>query len=160
MPYWLKLNTSARLAIVPRPRGGDWLDDEIRNLRRDGVDVLVSLLTSPEEDELGLNREAVACLEGEIEFHSFPIPDRQFPASAKTFRDFIGRLSALRLQGKSIGAHCRAGIGRSSLLLASLLCIEGYSAEAAFSLISEARGLRVPDTPEQVEWVKNFSSSS
>src|ERR1700748_842061 len=108
MPYWLNLSTPAKLAIVPRPRGGDWLEDEIRNLRRDGVDVLVSLLTSEEESELGLNHEAATCQEGNVEFYSFPIPDRQFPASAQAFRDFIQQLRTLRLQGKNIGAHCRA----------------------------------------------------
>lgn len=159
MPYWLHLSTPAKLAIVPRPRGGDWLDDEIRHLRRDGVDVLVSLLTSEEDEELGLTREAMACEEAEVAFYNFRIPDRQFPASSKAFRDFIQQLRTFRLQGKNIGAHCRAGIGRSSLLLASILCMEGYSAETAFDLISGARGLRVPDTPEQVEWVRNFSSS-
>jgi protein-tyrosine phosphatase len=159
MPHWLNLSTTSKLAIVPRPRGGDWLDDEIRNLRRDGIDVLVSLLTPEEEKELGLNGEAAACEEGSIEFRNFPIPDRQFPASSQTFRAFVEELRALRLQGKNIGAHCRAGIGRSSLLLASLLVTEGYSPDDAFDLISEARGLRVPDTPEQIEWVKNFNSS-
>jgi protein-tyrosine phosphatase len=156
MPYWLRLPTPAKLAIIPRPRGGDWLDDEIRNLRRDGVDVLVSLLTSEEEDELGLNREADACREADVEFYNFRITDRQFPASTQAFRNFIAELRTLRLQGKNIGAHCRAGIGRSSLLLASLLLTEGYAVEDAFDLISEARGLQVPDTLEQIEWVRNF----
>jgi protein-tyrosine phosphatase len=156
MPYWLNLPTPAKLAIVPRPRDGDWLDDEIRNMRRDGIDVLVSLLTPEEESELGLIDEAKACADSSVEFRKFPISDRQFPPSKQDFRAFIEELRALRLQGKNIGAHCRAGIGRSSLTLASLLRVEGYSADAAFDLISEARQLRVPDTPEQVEWVRNF----
>ena len=159
MPYWLRLPTPAKLAIVPRPRGGEWLDDEIRNLRRDGIDIVVSLLTPEEENELGLNGEAAACRQGSIEFRNFPIPDRQFPASTQAFRAFIEELRALRLQGKNIGAHCRAGIGRSSLLLASLLVTEGYSAGDAFDLISEARGLRVPDTEEQIEWARSFNPS-
>jgi protein-tyrosine phosphatase len=158
MPYWLNLPTPAKLAIVPRPRGGDWLDDEIRNLRRDGIDVLVSLLTTEEAEELAITGEAAACNAGGIEYRNFPIPDRNTPASTQAFRAFIQELHSLRLQGKNIGAHCRAGIGRSSLLLASLLCAEGYSAEAAFDLISEARQLRVPDTPEQVEWVRIFAA--
>jgi protein-tyrosine phosphatase len=160
MPYWLTLPTPAKLAIVPRPRGGDWLDDEVRNLRRDGVDVLVSLLTPEEEDELALTGEAAACAATGIAFRNFPIPDRQFPASSQAFRAFIAELGALRLQDRNIGAHCRAGIGRSSLLLASLLCTEGYPVDDAFDLISAARQLRVPDTAEQVEWVRKFSSSS
>ena len=50
-----------RLAIVPRPRGGDWLADEIQALREAGVDVLVSLLTADEVAELDLAREEAWC---------------------------------------------------------------------------------------------------
>jgi hypothetical protein len=39
------------LAIAPRPRGGDWLEDEIRAWRRSGVDVVLSLLSREEEAE-------------------------------------------------------------------------------------------------------------
>ncbi len=151
MAFWLKLDTAAKLAIVPRPRGEDWLDDEVHSLRKDGVDVLVSFLTCEEEDEHGLNNEAMRCQEVGIEFRNFPIPDRQFPESSKAFRSFVEELRVQWLRGRNIGAHCRAGIGRSSLLLASLLCIEGYSADDAFEF---------PDTPEQVEWVRTFNSSA
>jgi protein-tyrosine phosphatase len=157
MPYWLNLPTPAKLAIVPRPRGGDWLDDEIRNLRRDGIEILVSLLTPPEDEELNLDNEAAACESEGIEFYKFPIPDRQCPPVTQTFRTFIDELRAQRAQGKNIGVHCRAGIGRSSLTLASILSTEGYTPDDAFDLISEARQFRVPDTKEQIEWVRNFS---
>ena len=40
-----------RLAIAPRPRGYDWLVDDIRLLKRAGVDLLVSALTHAEADE-------------------------------------------------------------------------------------------------------------
>ena len=33
---------------MPRPRGGDWLEDEIQAWRRSGVGVVVSLLTPDE----------------------------------------------------------------------------------------------------------------
>jgi hypothetical protein len=35
-----------KVRIMARPRGGDWLIDEIKALRASGVDILVSLLTS------------------------------------------------------------------------------------------------------------------
>ena len=118
--------------------------------------MLVSLLSSEEENELGLKSEAAACEEANVAFYNFCIPDRQFPESVQAFREFLADLRALRLQGKNIGAHCRAGIGRSSLLLSSLLRMEGYSTEGAFDVISVARGLQVPDTSEQIEWVRNL----
>lgn len=47
-----------RPAIVGRPRGGDWLSDELIALSREGVDVLVSMLTTEEAQELGLQEES------------------------------------------------------------------------------------------------------
>ena len=43
-----------RLAIVPRPRGGEWLDDDVRALKEQGFDLVVSLLTPDEAIDLGL----------------------------------------------------------------------------------------------------------
>src|ERR1700743_3176736 len=53
-PYWINPGANGRLAIVPRPRGGDWLADDLHALRREGIDILVSLLTPSEVEELGL----------------------------------------------------------------------------------------------------------
>jgi len=129
-------------------------------LRREGVDILVSLLTHEEELELGLIHERSACADAQIEFRQFSIPDRQTPLDRKAFRQFMEGLYQEILKGRSIAAHCRAGIGRSSLLLASLLSFQGYPAEESFTMISKARGLQVPDTPEQVDWVRQFNPSS
>ena len=65
----------------------------------------------------------------------------------------MGDLRARHRAGHSIGVHCRMGIGRSSLLLAALLVRSGTSPEDAFQLISAARGLPVPDTDEQRQWL-------
>jgi protein-tyrosine phosphatase len=156
MAYWIETGIPAKLAIMPRPRGGDWLDDEMRLLKREGTDVLVSLLTPEEDIELALEFERAACSGHGIRFRSFPIPDRDVPSSTKAFLKFIDTLHQDLLQGRSIVAHCRAGIGRSSLLLASLLRREGLSTDDAFRRITQARHMLVPDTPEQLHWVENL----
>ncbi len=156
MAYWIETGISAKLAIMPRPNGGNQLEDEIRSLKREGTDVLVSLLTPEEAYDLGLEHERAACSGHGIKFRSFPIPDRQVPASTEAFLRFLDTLHHDLLQGQSIVAHCRAGIGRSSLLLASLLRREGLSADDAFRRITHARGMLVPDTPEQLHWVENL----
>lgn len=74
-PYWIDAS-ACRLAILPRPRGYDWLSDDIAAARRAGVDVIVSALTESERQELGLSEEAKCCTESAIEFLSFPIEDR------------------------------------------------------------------------------------
>jgi protein-tyrosine phosphatase len=156
MAYWIETGIPAKLAIMPRPNGGKHLEDEIRILKREGTDVLVSLLTPEEDIELALELERAACSGHGIRFRSFPIPDRDVPPSTEAFLKFIDTLHQDLLQGRSIVAHCRAGIGRSSLLLASLLRREGLSTDDAFRRITQARRMLVPDTPEQLHWVENL----
>ncbi len=156
MAYWIDTGLSIKLAIMQRPKGGAELDGEILSLKRQGAGVLVSLLTAEEEMELGLEQERAACAVYGITFRSFPIPDRAVPASSQDFLRLIDTLHYDLLQGKSIVAHCRAGIGRSSLLAASLLRREGLSAADAFHRITHARGMLVPDTAEQLRWVESL----
>ncbi len=158
-PYWIDAN-SCRLAILPRPRGYDWLSDDIAAARRAGVDVIVSALTKTESQELGLSEEAKCCNESTIEYLSFPIEDRSLPDSEGNLNTFIDSLDERVKQGKSVAIHCRAGIGRSSLLCACLLVRQGFSAESAFQKIQVARGCVVPDTEEQRNWVQSFALRS
>jgi protein-tyrosine phosphatase len=156
MPYWIDTGTAARLAIALRPRGGDWLHFDAEALKREGVDVLVSLLTPAESRELDLLDEAAACSAASIDFRNFPIPDRHTPESRREFRLFLEELRKQAHAGRSIATHCRAGIGRSSLTLAALMRLDGMEAAEAFARISTARGLQVPDTPEQIAWVERL----
>jgi protein-tyrosine phosphatase len=156
MAYWIETGIPAKLAIMPAPNGGKYLEAEIRALKREGTDVLVSLLTPEEDEALALEHEHAACSGYGIKFRSFPIPDRRVPTSTEAFLRFIDSLHHDLLQGRSIVAHCRAGIGRSSLLLASLMHREGLAVDDAFRRITQARRMLVPDTPEQLRWVENL----
>ncbi len=147
-----------QLAILPRPRGGDWLEDEIRSWRNTEVEVVVSLLTPSEIDELGLSQELFYCESNQIEFWSFPIPDRSVPDSLKSAIALISRLDQVLGAGKHIGVHCRQGIGRSGLIAAALLTAAGIEPSAAWEAVRAARGCEVPDTDEQREWVSAFGA--
>jgi protein-tyrosine phosphatase len=149
--YWIKGLSVGRLAILPRPRADDWLDEEINSLRDSGVQVLASLLTRDEVIELGLEREAEKCLSSGIEFESFSIEDRCTPArDSRTIR-FLEALYQRVCSGEAVALHCRIGLGRSALVVAAILKKLGYTTEEAFFKISEARGHQVPDTDEQRE---------
>lgn len=145
-----------RLAIGPRPRGGEWLDDELSDFRRVGVDVVVSLLTASEIRELNLMEEAAGCRAAGIEYLNFPIPDRDVPDSRVAFiafaRDVYERIS----RGQSVLCHCRAGIGRSSMMVVALLALGGIPVGDAFACVIRARGRDVPDTPEQRAWMEQM----
>ena len=43
-----------KLFVSSRPRGGDWLSDEIERWRQGGIQTALSLLTQEEESELGI----------------------------------------------------------------------------------------------------------
>lgn len=154
--YWINGISSGRLGVLPRPRGGDWLEDEIQSLRVSGVDVLVSLLTQEEVAELDIAAEERYCADIGIEFISFPFADRRVPASASDAFALVRRLGALIADRKAVAIHCRQGIGRSALLAATLLAMLGESPDVAYERVAAARGCPVPDTAEQREWVLQF----
>jgi len=148
-PYWI----TSQLAIVPRPQGDDLLDDEMLALKEAGIDVVVSMLQKDEARKAGLEREASSAEENGLLFHNFPVPDRGVPLDTSSFIEFLKGLESLLAQGKRIGVHCRASIGRSSVTSASLLIRSGIPFETAWLQISVARDCLVPDTEEQREWV-------
>jgi protein-tyrosine phosphatase len=155
--YWIEGPWKGRLAIVPRPRGGEWLEDEIHSWHEAGLDIIVSLLTRPEIEEFDLAREEELSQAHDIELISFPIPDREVPTSREAAIALAHKLEAALSSGKSVGLHCRQGIGRSSLLAACVLISSGENPAEAFERISKARGRAVPDTVEQKEWVRSLA---
>jgi protein-tyrosine phosphatase len=155
--YWIENSSPGRLAISARPRGGDWLEDEIEGWRRQGVGVVVSLLTPSENEELDLKEEGGLSKAKGIEFFSFPIEDRGVPASAAKVEQLVAQLGPEIQQGKKVAVHCRQGIGRSSLISAALLISSGEDFEQALKAISQARGLDVPETAEQRKWLEQFA---
>ena len=154
--FWIDSDKSGRIGIMPRPRGGDWLEDEVISLRDSGADVVVSLLENEELTELELVEEQSLCEKRGLQYISFPIPDRNVPESAQETARLGDMLAQLASKGENVVIHCRQGIGRSSIIAAIVLTSQGATVEEAFERISKARGRPVPDTPEQKEWVADF----
>lgn len=146
---------SGKLAIAPRPRGGDWLEDEILNWKRAGIATVVSALEANETAELDLSDEEKWCRANGMEFLLQPIPDRGVPPALKPVGELVRLLNQRLSGGGDVAIHCRQGIGRSSLL-AAVLEHAGLDHETTFARIETARGRPVPDTPAQKDWVKVF----
>jgi protein-tyrosine phosphatase len=155
--YWIAHIPKGRLAVLPRPRGGYWLEDEVRSLRAAGVDVLVSLLTGEEVAELDLAAEATCCAAAGVDFVSFPFADCGVPTLEAETLALVRRLAILVSGGKGVAVHCRQGVGRSALVAACVLVSLGERPETAFERIARARGCPVPDTAEQRAWVLRFT---
>lgn len=142
-----------RLAISPRPRGGDWLRDELAGWKSAGIGLVVSALTPAEMEELELTEEPSLCEELGIGFANLPIEDRGVP-DVRTARPRFEEWRAELAGGRSLVVHCRQGIGRSSLVAASLLTLEAQP--DAWDRVETARGRTVPDTDEQRDWIERL----
>jgi protein-tyrosine phosphatase len=154
--YWICKIENGRLATMPRPRGGDWLEDEISSLKQSGVDALISLLENHENHELDLEREEACCENAGILFLSYPIRDRCIPSSGPKTRQLAQVILDLLRAGKNVAIHCRGGIGRSSVIAACVMMLSGMTSDEALLKVEDKRGCLIPDTTEQREWVKEF----
>jgi protein-tyrosine phosphatase len=154
--FWIAGPWRGRLAIVTRPRGGEWLEDEVRGWRRAGIDVVISLLESDEAAQLELLDESKAAETNGIHFISFPIPDRGVPASVSASLSLMATVSSALGEGSNVAVHCRQGIGRSGLIAAGILANSGVQPEEAIKMVSDARGLAIPETTEQRLWVQRL----
>ena len=158
--YWTQESFPGRIALVPRPRGGDWLEDEASEWANEGLNVIVSMLEREEVESFGLEREKEFCQLNGIEFFSIPVADRSVPILSEDFLKLLEKLKMMLLQGDNIGIHCRQSIGRAPLLAALLMILLDIEPKEAFRQLSLARGLEVPETLEQKNLAENFYKES
>ncbi len=143
--------------MAARPRGGEWVADEMEAWRTEGVDTVLSLLEADEEQELFLNAEADEARAHGMTFRSFPIPDREVPSSSRELSSTLNSIQNDLATGRNVVVHCRQGVGRTGLVAACLLIQSGYEPDAAVALLSQARGLPVPETQEQRRWLDGYA---
>lgn len=146
---WADLPGPGRIAIRPRPSGGAQLDGSVGAIAARGTNVLVSLLCEDEAEALGLADERAAAERAGMRFVQFPIVDHSIPTSVEDTVRVADELAAAYTSGDAIVLHCFAGIGRSALMAIATLVRAGVPLEEAAVRLSEARGLRVPETAQQ-----------
>jgi protein-tyrosine phosphatase len=156
--FWMNGLDRGKLAIVLRPRGGDWLEDELRRIRSAGVQILASMLEPEEADELGLNDEAKLVANAGMEFFGYPIPDRTTPSENSTFRIFAALLATRVHSDQAVAVHCRGSIGRATITTACTLIHLGWSPRDSLAMVESARGCTVPDTLEQRDWILRYKA--
>jgi len=103
---------------------------------------------------------------GEVEYHSFPIPDRCLPSSVGYVRQILDVLKDNSRRGRTTAVHCRGGIGRTGLVVGCWLVESGVVEDgaAALGFIAEEwksveKCRRFPQSPEtggQCDFVRNF----
>ncbi len=143
------------LAAMPKPEGGtDALRATMNSIAVQGGQQIVSLLEPAEAASLGLQDEAQFTVSSGMSFVNYAIEDMQLPASLVSFSALSQRVYDDLESGISTVIHCRAGIGRTGMLCAAVLANAGYADENAVSLVSSQRGVKIPDTDIQLDWLK------
>jgi len=139
--------------LMPKPPGGDQLLDYMEYLHHKDIQILVSLLQFDEINSYSLVNEGSCCKEFDIEFINFQIKDHDVPQFFLPFNQLIDKLANDIKSGKNIAIHCYAGIGRTGITAASILIKLGQQVDSALINLSQTRGLRVPETLEQISWL-------
>ena len=149
--YWV----TDHLATSARPRGGDWLQDEVHGWRQAQVANVISLLEDEEARELDLVPEGEIVRASGLQFWSLPVVDRGVPSAPMDFWRLAARVVRDAQDGQKTLIHCRQGIGRASLMAVAVLvrAEPDLDVDAALNRITEARGRPVPDTEAQRAWL-------
>jgi protein-tyrosine phosphatase len=116
-------------------------------------------LTPFSEQELDVGNEAAQAKAHGVEFLSFPIADRRVPSSEDNLTRLLEQVDRKLSSGKSVLMHCRQGIGRVGLVAACLLLTKGLNAEMALNRLAAARGVPLPETPEQRRWIDHYAAT-
>lgn len=150
--YWVEAPAAGRLAVAARPRGGLWLEDDLMALRVAGVDTLVCMMVPGELPQLQLVLEPELAVTAGLRFTWLPVPDLSTPTNEGVLNGIRGLCDEVR-EGRTVAAHCREGVGRSPMCIASILVLLGVSPHEAWQRITLSRGRAVPDTAAQGRWV-------
>ena len=158
--FWIQGPGPGRIGVMPRPYGGEGLEDDILDLRRQEVDTLVSLLERSEVERYELEREGELCAAMGIDFLPYPIPDHTAPKDLRSTTLFARGLAERYRRSRRILVHCLAGIGRSPTIAGAVLLEAGLPLDEVLRRMSDARGYPVPEMPEQLVWLKKYAGQN
>lgn len=155
--YWV---LAPRLLAGEHPGALDEREtrERIARLQAAGIDFYVDLT------EIGERPEYRHLLSPRIEYRRSPIVDTQVPGNVSQTLQVLGTIREALARERRIYVHCRAGIGRTGLIIGCYLAEEQRSGRAAIRILNRlwqqsARAEswpRVPQTPEQADYIRHW----
>ncbi|MDD9910139.1 MAG: tyrosine-protein phosphatase [Ahrensia sp.] len=142
------------LLIGPRPPSRS-LEQWCAQLAARQIDQVISLLSDAEVATFDLGDEETLLNGLGIGFTRFPVEDFGIP-DPEAFRHLVSDICAQLRGGKTVLAHCAAGVGRSGTVAACVITAFGRDAEKAMVEVSAARGMVSPETSAQRDFVRSF----
>ncbi|WP_010511817.1 ADP-ribosylglycohydrolase family protein [Komagataeibacter europaeus] len=133
------------------------LDADVLRLALWQTDILVSLTSLDEMEQLRVGDMAVALRQAGILWFHLPIADAREPDAGwrRAWRRAAPVLHRRLEAGGRVAIHCKAGLERTATVAALLQCERGESLEHALDVIAKARKGARP-LPVQQQWLETF----
>ena len=138
--------------------GGRWdrdLDIDIEAVRTWKPDLVLSLLEEHEYAGLGIPQFRETAIRAGVPWEFAPIPDGGVPGPEfdLAWRAIAPRVANILREGGRVLIHCRAGLGRTGLVAASILVDFGASAQETLDAVRAARAKTI-ETTEQERYIR------
>jgi hypothetical protein len=155
--YWI-LPQRMLAGEYPGRHNADETQVRLKRLHAAGINSFIDLT---EEGELPPYRQL---LSPDSEYRRFSIADCGVPNNVIDTRAALGAISDALSRGRRIYVHCRAGIGRTGLIVGCFLAERESNAKAGLKLLNRlwaqneraASWPRVPQTEEQADYVRQW----
>jgi atypical dual specificity phosphatase len=135
-----------RLAALAQPRSSE----DLAWLRRNGIDVIVSLTEEP-LPRAWVNDAGLMAVD-------VPVPDME-PPTDRQLDHVVETIRKVQASGLGVAVHCGAGLGRTGTVLAAYFVVAGLPPREALEKVRSLRPGSV-ETVEQEKAVEKFAGRS
>ncbi len=158
---WVKeqYTQPGRIGMTILPGRKDYsrsLQDDIRALKTQGVNYILTLITIDELEAYGVENIFEAYAEAKLNFYFFPIIDQGI-CSIKEMNTLIDWIDTCLAEGGNIMVHCVGGLGRSGLAVACYLISRGLDAEVAITEVRRVRTGRAIESKIQENFIRTYA---
>lgn len=152
--------TRIGLTILPgRADRGRVLDDDLLELRKQGVEAVLCMVSQEELERYGVGGLLERYREFGFEFLHRPVVDQK-ACSLEELTEMVDWMEAQCAKGRSVLVHCVGGLGRSGFAVAAYWVRRGVSATDAVELVRVKRSPRAVETAQQERVVQEFEQFS